>query len=275
MILLLLYLSSLFLSLFYHWHRNLTDKAVTFYSRRAPKFTMAPSNQQQANFQLRTNMDWEEIRRRLRSEYGSEVQSEAEISGVLADVDKDLVDCDAEFRRLQSGIIALQNPRKRLEEYKVSLRFLRSPIRRLPNETILRIFDYACEMNELTSKQLQTMPALAISGVCSRWRDLARSCPELWSRIELEMWTIPRHLPGLPILDLYLDSSKQSPLTLEFPSINAELQAAHLEVCAKLAACSDRWKKLATGPYEIYQAMMAQPFQFPIIGTALSPQYRL
>ncbi|KAE9404457.1 hypothetical protein BT96DRAFT_813556, partial [Gymnopus androsaceus JB14] len=132
-------------------------------------------------------MDWEEIRRRLRSEYGSGVQSEAEISGVLADVDKDLEDCDAEFRRLQSRIIALQNRRKRLEEYKISLRFLRSPIRRLPNETILRIFDYACEMNELTSKMLRTMPALAISSICSRWRTLAQSYPDLWSRIRLQL----------------------------------------------------------------------------------------
>ncbi|KAE9399564.1 hypothetical protein BT96DRAFT_920090, partial [Gymnopus androsaceus JB14] len=82
---------------------------------------LAPKSAMSANFQLRTNMDLEEIRRRLRSEYGSGVQSEAEISGVLADVDKDLEDCDAEFRRLQSRMIALQNQRKRLAEHKVFL----------------------------------------------------------------------------------------------------------------------------------------------------------
>ncbi|KAE9402711.1 hypothetical protein BT96DRAFT_816091, partial [Gymnopus androsaceus JB14] len=132
-------------------------------------------------------MDLEEIRRRLRSEYGSGVQSEDEISGALADVDKDLEDCDTEFRFLQSRVIALQNQRKRLEEYKVSLRFLRSPIRRLPNETILRIFDYACAINELTSKTLRTMPTLTISSICSRWRALAQSYPDLWSRIRLQL----------------------------------------------------------------------------------------
>ncbi|KAE9404423.1 hypothetical protein BT96DRAFT_813473, partial [Gymnopus androsaceus JB14] len=146
---------------------------------------MSPSNPRQVNFQLRTNVDFEEIRQKLRSEYGSGVQSEAEISRALADVEKDLEDCDAEFRRLQSRMIAVQNQRKRLEEYKVSLRFLQSPIRRLPNEIILRIFDCACEMNVLTSKTLQTMPTLAISSICSRWRALAQSYPDLWSRIRL------------------------------------------------------------------------------------------
>ncbi|KAE9404486.1 hypothetical protein BT96DRAFT_877662 [Gymnopus androsaceus JB14] len=103
-----------------------------------------------------------------------------------------------------------QNQRKRLEDYKSCLRFLRSPIRRLPNETVLRIFDFACDMNDLTSKKLQTMPALVISGVCSRWRNLARSCPELWSRIQITIWSTPRRLPSFPVLDLYLRSSTTS-----------------------------------------------------------------
>ncbi|KAE9404491.1 hypothetical protein BT96DRAFT_786882, partial [Gymnopus androsaceus JB14] len=109
------------------------------------------------------------------------------ISRVLADVDKDLDDCDSEISRLQSHIIFLQNHRQRLEEYRGCWEPLRSPIRRQPNEIILRVFDLVCDMNELTSKKLQKMPALAISGVCFRWRALATSCPKLWSRISIQI----------------------------------------------------------------------------------------
>ncbi|KAE9392635.1 hypothetical protein BT96DRAFT_797741, partial [Gymnopus androsaceus JB14] len=116
------------------------------------------------------------------------------IAEALVDIDKDLDEFDAELSHLQSRIVFLQNHRQRLEEYRGCWHSLRSPIRRLPNETVLGIFDFACDMNELTSKTLQTMPALAISGVCSHWRALAKSYPDLWSRIRLEIWATPRHL---------------------------------------------------------------------------------
>ncbi|KAE9384624.1 hypothetical protein BT96DRAFT_791463, partial [Gymnopus androsaceus JB14] len=103
----------------------------------------------------------------------------------VLEVEKDLRDCESEIHRLRSRIIFLQNQHRRLEEYKASLRFLVSPIRKLPNETTLCIFDYACDMNELTSKKLETMPTLAISMVCSRWRDLTKAYPILWSRLRI------------------------------------------------------------------------------------------
>ncbi|KAE9404490.1 hypothetical protein BT96DRAFT_916836 [Gymnopus androsaceus JB14] len=234
--------------------------------------SMPPCCEPQSSFQLRTKVNFAEIRQRLRSEYGSAVQSEAEISGTFADVDQDIDDCGAEVRRLQSRIVFLQNQRQRLMVYKNCLCFLRSPIRKLPNETVLRIFDFACDMNELTSKKLQTMPALVISGVCARWRDLARSCPELWSRIKLEMWTTPRHLADLPILHLYLQYSQQSPLIVEIPDIKVAIQGAdHLAVCATLSSCSNRWKSLAS-PYVVYEALMAQnPTDFPVLEQLLIP----
>ncbi|KIK57507.1 hypothetical protein GYMLUDRAFT_146489, partial [Collybiopsis luxurians FD-317 M1] len=110
----------------------------------------------------------------------------AEMTGVLAAVDKDIEDCDAEEDRLRSRIIYIRNQRRRLQEYKVLLRFLRSPVRRLPSETMLRIFDYACNMNDLTSKKLEKMPTLIISSVSFRWRNLTKSAPSLWSRILID-----------------------------------------------------------------------------------------
>lgn len=236
---------------------------------------MPSVNLQTGSIRLRMNVDLTEIRRRLRSEYGSAGQPEAEISENIRNCDKDLADCDSEIRRLQSHIIFLQNQQQNLEDYKACLCSLRSPIRRLPNEIILRIFDLACGMNELTSKKLQTMPALAISGVCAHWRDLARSSPDLWSRIRLEMWATPHHLPGLPILNLYLESSQQSPLVMEFPvppTGSAALEADQLSVCATLGAYSHRWKSLYSPGNKVYDALMAPGHtHFPLLEELVLP----
>ncbi len=133
---------------------------------------MAYSSERFGSFRLRTGLDFANLRSRLRSEFGPAAQAESEIVSAVADVDKDLADCDDEVLRLQSRIIHLRNQQVRLKEYKKCLRALTSPIRKLPNEILVRIFDYTCDMNEISSRKLKKMPALALSGVCSRWRSL-------------------------------------------------------------------------------------------------------
>ncbi|KAE9399362.1 hypothetical protein BT96DRAFT_820689, partial [Gymnopus androsaceus JB14] len=195
---------------------------------------------------LRSSLDLAGLRARWRSEHGPAVHSEAETTAALADVDKDIEDCDAEVDRLQSQIIFIRNQRKRLEEYKTCLRFLRSPIRKIPNETLLRIFDFACDMNEITSKKLSAMPTLSISDVCSRWRNLTQSNPILWSRIHIEIQTTPPSHSRLPLLNLYLKCSRNSPLTFEItgPTDERDLTLYDLALCAAVATHSNRWRNL-------------------------------
>ncbi|KAE9403219.1 hypothetical protein BT96DRAFT_917659 [Gymnopus androsaceus JB14] len=171
------------------------------------------------SFQLRTNVDCTEIRKRLRSENGPAIKSDNEISRILVNVEKDLEDYEAEVHRLQSRLIFIRNQRQRLQKYKSYVSSFKSPIRTMPKETILLIFEYACDMNELTSKSLRSMPALTVSSVCWQWRDLARSCPDLWSRMSFKS---DKTHPSIPLLNLYLDLSHQSPLTLEFPEGRTE-----------------------------------------------------
>ncbi|KAE9404521.1 hypothetical protein BT96DRAFT_420222 [Gymnopus androsaceus JB14] len=64
---------------------------------------MAPSTAKLGLFQPRTT-NFADVRRTLRSEYGSAVESEEEISRMLATVDQDLDDCRAEIDRMQSEI---------------------------------------------------------------------------------------------------------------------------------------------------------------------------
>ncbi|KAE9399361.1 hypothetical protein BT96DRAFT_1019530 [Gymnopus androsaceus JB14] len=224
---------------------------------------MATARTGTRNFQIRSNIDFTELRSRLRSEHG---HSDAEIAGALTDIDKDLEDCDAEVVRLQSRIISMQNQRRhleegkrRLEECKACLRFLRSPIRKLPKEALLRIFDFACGINEITSKKLSTMPTLSISGVCLRWRNLAQSYPILWSRIRIEMQTTPPNYPILRLLNLYNERSRNSPLTFEItgPTDGCDPQPHHRALCTSIAAHSNRWQKLTVHEPKVFDALVA------------------
>lgn len=232
-------------------------------------------------FQLRSNMDFAGLRTRLRLQHGPIVHSDAEKSApALIDVDKDIEDCNAEICRLQRRIVLVQKQCHRLEEYKACLRSLGSSIRKLPNETLLRIFDLACDMNEITSKNLKTMPVLAISGVCFRWRDLVRSAPELWARLRIEMQTSPPTHRNFPVLDLFLSSSQNSPLTLEITKGTGgtnDVLPHQLVVCNILATHSNRWKVLmGFGDQQfqgkLYSALISQePRYYPVLEVFLFP----
>ncbi|KAJ3813439.1 hypothetical protein F5876DRAFT_63161 [Lentinula aff. lateritia] len=53
------------------------------------------------------------------------------------------------------------------ENYRTCLRSPKSPIRKLPNEVMLRILDYACDMNDLFANNIEAMPASSISSEIS------------------------------------------------------------------------------------------------------------
>ncbi|KIK65115.1 hypothetical protein GYMLUDRAFT_159899, partial [Collybiopsis luxurians FD-317 M1] len=131
----------------------------------------------------------------------------------LTDIETELNNCNAEIQHLQSRLELLHQRRARFESQREYINHLGSASHKLPNEILLQFFDYASEMNDLTSKSLRKMPALAISAASSQFRELAKSSPRIWSRIRLSL--TPRHNHPLPLLEHYLASSQQFPLTLE------------------------------------------------------------
>ncbi|KAJ3781587.1 hypothetical protein GGU10DRAFT_277291, partial [Lentinula aff. detonsa] len=133
----------------------------------------------------------------------------------ISQIETEMEDCEAEIHWLQSHVAFLHNHSRHLDEYKTCLYSLMSPIRKLPDELTLRIFDYACGLNNLTSGQLKTMPALAISSVCSHWRNLAKASPQLWSRMRINLTVMHTDHLGFDLLQMYLDSSQQYPLSFE------------------------------------------------------------
>lgn len=220
------------------------------------------------SFQLQSNLDFVALHEKLHWKHGPTVQPK-EIAGILANIDKDLEDCDAEISHLQAHIIVLHNQQWLLEEYKSLMHPFNSSIWRLPNEIILLIFHYACTVNELGSKKVETMPALVISSVCSHWWILTKNCPALWSSICIRLQSAaPKNL-SLPILDLYLRSSHQSPLTLKLTGeVLKTFELHQLTIFAALTAHANHWKSITVWQAQVYWSLMDEShWHFPMLET--------
>ncbi|KIK50763.1 hypothetical protein GYMLUDRAFT_50994 [Collybiopsis luxurians FD-317 M1] len=219
------------------------------------------------SFQIRTNLDLADTYEKLRTEYGSSVPSKAELAREIAEAEKEMDGCEAQVHRLQCHIQLLQHHRRRLDEYTMCLRSLMAPLRKLPNELMLRIFDWACEMNDLTSGRLQTMPALTISCVCSHWRDLAKSYPRLWSRICVDLTEMHLDRRDLTLLETYLELSQESPLSIEILGHKLEtLEPRQAALCSMLGSYSERWQELIVSQPTFYKALLTHdPNHFPLL----------
>ncbi|KAE9408330.1 hypothetical protein BT96DRAFT_808148 [Gymnopus androsaceus JB14] len=156
---------------------------------------------------------------------------------MLSLAEQDSKDYEAEIVRLWSQITHIEAQRIRLENYSRNLRFSISLLRRFPNEIMARIFEYTCDKNllqefpwhdeaddqstpptKLSSPVITYLPTMAISAVCSRWRQLAMSYPGLWSnlRVEICMSSNQSDIDGfIATLDRYLEVSGNAPLSLE------------------------------------------------------------
>ncbi|KIK63404.1 hypothetical protein GYMLUDRAFT_106225, partial [Collybiopsis luxurians FD-317 M1] len=119
------------------------------------------------------------------------------ITVILKNVERDQEDYETEICRLEARVLFFATQQERLREYSAQIKALTSPIRKLPNELLGRIFDECCEMNHFSVKQLpvktacsiRAAPAMAVSSVCARWRRIALSLPAIWSRICL-LWDV-------------------------------------------------------------------------------------
>ncbi|KAF5392990.1 hypothetical protein D9757_001160 [Collybiopsis confluens] len=148
-------------------------------------------------FHPRISLNFTSLHDRLRSEAGpASVQSD-ELALTLNNAELDLQDYEAEINRLEARVLFLSTQKKRLREYADRVKTLLSPIRKLPNELLRKVFDLNCEVNHFMVSELpvstvfssRRAPAMAISHVCSRWRKHALAMPDIWSRIALE-WSV-------------------------------------------------------------------------------------
>ncbi|KAI3616955.1 hypothetical protein WG66_004112 [Moniliophthora roreri] len=171
------------------------------------------------------------------------------ITQYLRDAEKDVKDCQAEISRLKMAIITLESRRDGLRKSMDRYRSLLSPVHRLPAEILLNVFTFCCEQNELCLEQKDSTrpcappPAVAISMVCGRWRDVALASPSLWTSICIEFsnWKSDHH-KLLRMTRLFLERSQKAPLKLEldFSHTEGNIEPV-LDTLSLLVQHSNRW----------------------------------
>ncbi|KAE9402741.1 hypothetical protein BT96DRAFT_1017473 [Gymnopus androsaceus JB14] len=142
--------------------------------------------------------------------------------------------CASEIDRLQLQVEAFSSRQRQLKEYQVKLRSLVAPVRKVPNEVLMSIFNLVSQDNLLWEEQglsssldlwpageygLTTMPALVLSSVCSRWRQISLSYSALWSRMSLVLNvdianSEDSNTGFFTMVKLYIDRSRTSLLRL-------------------------------------------------------------
>uniref|UniRef100_A0A0W0F3C0 Uncharacterized protein n=2 Tax=Moniliophthora roreri TaxID=221103 RepID=A0A0W0F3C0_MONRR len=185
------------------------------------------------------------------------------ISQFLHDAEMEIKSSQIEIHRLKSAILSLEHKRDGLKKTAAKYRSLLSPVHRVPPEILRCILGFACQENQLKLPS-KVIPVFAISATCGRWRDIALSMPSLWShiRIDLRDWKKDHHILAY-LIQLFLDRSKSSPLTLEL-HFGLANSAPYKPCLALLIQQSSRWRSLSL--WEIDRADLSSDLFRPIRG---------
>lgn len=110
------------------------------------------------------------------------------------------------------------------------------PIHLLPNELLAKVFQAGTRDWAASSSAASTLPfPILISGVCQHWREVAITCPDLWSTIHVPICSSSTGTPPAWV-QAWMDRSKSVPLTiiLDIPLYSNRLtQAALLSTMIK------------------------------------------
>ncbi|KAJ7648588.1 hypothetical protein DFH06DRAFT_1476106 [Mycena polygramma] len=159
-----------------------------------------------------------------------------------------------EIQRLEESLPKLRADRDLLESYSGGCRSVFSPVRRLPTELLVAIFDQcpspdgvripptAAGAREVAS--LAKAYLLQLSQVHSRWYEIIMNTPLFWATIVVDTYRWPKSSrASAPLLDLVASALKRSagaPLTLEIVlEPHHPVEAVLLEL---LCHHSRRWK---------------------------------
>ncbi|KIK69350.1 hypothetical protein GYMLUDRAFT_152449, partial [Collybiopsis luxurians FD-317 M1] len=146
-----------------------------------------------------------------RSPHGIPEENLVRAPEYLRSLDVDLGNYRNEISRLENQLQSLRARQESAQKKAAALRSLFAPIRRLPNELLIHIFDYVCD-NAPNPRWYELSDApFSLSAVCSRWRSLCLSHPKMWSKLAVNC------NKGSKIgtaVDLYLERSKHQLLTL-------------------------------------------------------------
>ncbi|PBK64668.1 hypothetical protein ARMSODRAFT_1087800 [Armillaria solidipes] len=140
----------------------------------------------------------------------------------ILDIEEDIAVLDQQIRRLRASLSNLRRVRKQKEDQLKRQKCVVAPIWSLPVEILAEIFILAADdghcVDNLDTRQ--SIPRV-VSHVCQLWRNVALSTSTLWSTLYFDDTTRRRNDPfPTELLQMYLERSKQSPLSFSVNSSN-------------------------------------------------------
>ncbi|KAJ7729487.1 hypothetical protein B0H14DRAFT_529495 [Mycena olivaceomarginata] len=207
--------------------------------------------------------------RELSRTYGAPPDHLLSIISTLSD---ELERCDAEIAPLKAQLAEIETNRAVIDELRRECRGLLSPLRRLPSEILVNIFELCMRTCpsitdpeyvslDIEMARLAHEPLLKISRVCSRWHAVVMGAASLWTVLELDpiLWDSRSDVDRvMQLLRLSLGRGGNSLLDI---SIHGRI---HLPAFQLLATHSARWKKMEIwGPRDQIPAMISAMVSFP------------
>ncbi|KAJ7657205.1 hypothetical protein DFH06DRAFT_459185 [Mycena polygramma] len=179
-------------------------------------------------------------------------------TSALAD---ELVRYDKGISRLRAQLAAAEADYGVLQQHYERVFSLAAPIRRLPSEVLLQLFEECGDSMEADydpeypapllrspsiSDELACLarkPLLTVAQVCVRWHGIVMGTPTLWNTLELdsiELWSDKKSVRKTEaLLKLILDRGGRTPLTFSISAFQGMHCAGGFEL---LAQHSERWQ---------------------------------
>ncbi|KAL0063848.1 hypothetical protein AAF712_009199 [Marasmius tenuissimus] len=156
----------------------------------------------------------------LRSLQPIAVSDPSKLCTFLHEASLELSKYDQFICALEGRVLEAKLKRDSLQRHASQVSSLLSPIRRIPSEILVRLFELAANSDPLGGNLLGTnsewkSQALRISSVCYRWRTIALDTPQLWARFALDLQ--PR---AQQPLDLFLSRSRERKLSITITQID-------------------------------------------------------
>ncbi|KAF9074858.1 hypothetical protein BDP27DRAFT_1213450, partial [Rhodocollybia butyracea] len=109
-----------------------------------------------------------------------------QLKDLLVEPQHELKRMQSEISRLQSLLDALLKEKDQVETYIEAHSILMSPIRRIPSETLGRIFKHCLpsDTHGFAVRDLKQTPLL-VTTICRHWRHVAIDTPRLWNSLHI------------------------------------------------------------------------------------------
>ncbi|KAF7972899.1 hypothetical protein HWV62_12072 [Athelia sp. TMB] len=159
---------------------------------------------------------------------------------IIKDIASEIAGIEQDILRMHAALSLLAAKRTALHDYAEAHKGLISPLRRLPAEILSDIFIRA--LPPFPCKLKSSEIPILLELVCRRWRDVVRSTPALWSRIELD-YAHKNTVHQSAIASTCLARSIQHPLTISLTSsgIYVPPDWVHPTLALIVAQC-ERWR---------------------------------